>query len=62
MTVQDLINELEREDPNSEVLVAVSNSSYPESIGDIRERTVSAFYGNDFDAVVIRGSSQVGGI
>lgn len=60
MTVRELKDLLCDFDDDMEVVVKPDNSMYVESINDnFSTREVTAFYGQDFDAVVIR-TSQVG--
>lgn len=61
MTVRELIAELEGYDDNKEVLMCPSFSDYVESIGEVNGlREVRAFYGNNFDAIVLGGNGQAG--
>lgn len=61
MTVRELIEELEGYDDNKEVLMCPSFSDYVESIGEVNGlREIRAFYGSDFDAVILGSNGQVG--
>lgn len=63
MTVRELKEFLERYDEDKEVFIHISNSYYVDSIGFVREKTISPFWGeNDYDAVVIFGLEQAGTI
>lgn len=61
MKVKELIKVLERYDSEMEVVTNGRNSGgYVDSIYNVRIGTVRAFYGNDFQAVIIDGEDQVG--
>lgn len=61
MTVRELREMLEEHDDNAEVLFQPDNSYYLESFEcAIGRRPVNAFYGNDFEAVIIESGGQVG--
>ena len=62
MTVGNLIRELERYDEDMEVLIKGSNSMYVDSIRHTNEEEVRAFYGEDFNALIICGGNQVGAV
>ena len=60
MTVKELKNTLEYYDEDMEVLINGDNSGgYVDSINDTDIEDIRAFYGNDFQAVVLNGR-QVG--
>lgn len=60
MTVRELIDELECLNEDAEIVIQVSNSSYPESIRAISYQTIRSFYGNDIEAYIIKGDEQIG--
>lgn len=62
MTVRDLINELENYDKDLEVVFKGSNTMYVDSIRTIGTNEVHAFYGNDWEAVVLYADQQVGAV
>lgn len=63
MTVGELRELLKDCNGDKEVFIRISNSYYVDSIGSVREKIISPFWGeNDYDAVVIFGLEQVGTI
>lgn len=63
MTVGELRELLKDCNEDKEVFIHISNSYYVDSIGFVREKTISPFWGNDdHDAVVIFGKEQAGTI
>lgn len=63
MTVRELKDLLSSFDDDMEVCFKPSNSYYAESISDYgQESEIHAFYGKDFNAVVIGSSGQVGSV
>ena len=62
MTVGELIEELERYNSNNKVLIKPCNSMYVEHIDCACLDEVRAFYGNDYNAVVIYAESQAGAV
>ena len=60
MTVKELREILERYKDDTEVVLSAENSGgYVDSIDNVRIGTVRAFFGKDFQAVIIDGN-QVG--
>ena len=62
MTVRDLIDELENYDEDMEVVFRGSNTMYVDSIGTTGTNEVRAFYGDDWEAVVLYADQQVGAV
>ena len=64
MTVRELRELLKDCNEDKEVFIRISNSYYVDSIGSVREKTISPFWGDDdyYDAVVIFGREQVGSL
>ena len=62
MKVKELIRELENYDDDTEVVIKVSNSMYVDSIEEINEDEVRAFYGDDYFSIVLYGGQQVGAV
>ena len=64
MTVRDLIDILEEFDEDMEVCIGMQQqygSDFAMDISyDVGEYTINAFYGDDYNAVVITEGSQVG--
>lgn len=64
MTVRDLIDMLENFDEDMQVRIGMKQdygSDFAMDISyDVEEHTINAFYGNDYNAVVITEGSQVG--
>lgn len=63
MTVRDLINELENFDEDMEVRIGMIQnygSNFAMNISEVDEYKVKAWYGEDFNAVVITEGSQIG--
>lgn len=62
MTVRALIDKLENYDEDMEVVLRGSHTMYVDSIGAIGTNEVRAFYGNDWEAVVLYSDQQVGAV
>lgn len=62
MTVRDLIDELENYDEDMEVVFRGSNAMYVETIGTTGTNEIKAFYGKNWEAVVLYGNQQVGAV
>ena len=62
MTVRDLIDELENYDEDLEVVFNGNNTIYVDSIGTTGTSEVRAFYGKDWEAVVLYADQQVGAV
>ncbi len=62
MTVRELIGELECFSGDDQVVFKASNSMYVDSVDLVDMDTVRAFYGDDYDAVVVYASEQVGAV
>lgn len=62
MTVGQLINELENYDEDMEVVFKGSNSIYVDSVRTTGTDEVRAFFGDDWEAVVLYADQQVGAI
>lgn len=61
MRVRELREMLEEYDDNSLVVFQPENSSYVENFENaIGHRPISAFYGNDYEAIVIKSGGQCG--
>lgn len=63
MTVRDLIDELENFDEDMEVRIGMIQnygSNFAMNISEVDEYKVKAWYGEDFNAVVITEGSQIG--
>ena len=64
MTVRDLIDMLENFDEDMQVRIGMKQdygSDFAMDISyDVDEHTINAFYGDDYNAVVITEGSQVG--
>lgn len=63
MTVRDLIDELENFDEDMEVRIGMIQnygSNFAMNISEVDEHKVKAWYGEDFNAVVITEGSQIG--
>lgn len=63
MTVRDLIDELENFDEDMEVRIGMIQnygSNFAMNIIEVDEHKVKAWYGEDFNAVVITEGSQIG--
>ncbi len=62
MTVKELIDELKHYPKDMAVVLRGSNSMYVDAINSSEIDEVRAFYGNDYDAVVIYADRQIGAI
>ena len=62
MTVRELIEELEEFDEDMEVVFKPSNSHYVDSVGYLKEKEISSFYGSDRKAVVLVSDGQTGAV
>lgn len=62
MTVRELIDELENYDEDMEVVFRGSNTMYVDSIITTGTAEVRAFYGDNWEAVVLYADQQVGAI
>ncbi len=66
MKVKDLIEILETYDENAEVIIGMRQTYGTDfAMGieyDIAEHRINAFYGEDFNAVVITEGSQIGAV
>ena len=64
MTVRDLIDILEQFDEDTEVRIGMIQrygSNFAMNIcNDIEEHTISTFYGDDFEAVILTIGNQIG--
>ena len=63
MTVRELIDELENFDEDMEVRIGMIQnygSNFAMNISEVDEYKVKAWYGEDFNAVVITEGSQIG--
>lgn len=61
MTVRELIEELEDYDGNMRVVIRGHNSGgYVDNTEYVSRTEVTAFWGDDYDAVLIAGCEQVG--
>lgn len=59
MKVKELINILERYGDDTEVVFSAENTNYVDTIYNARIGTVRAFFGKDYQAVILDGN-QVG--
>lgn len=65
MKVRELINELENFDDDMEVRIGMQQNygtDFAMSIIDVEEYTINAFYGEDYEAVVITEGRQCGAV
>ena len=62
MTVGKLIDILNGYDEDMEIAIKVSNSIYAESICGASIRELRAFYGDNTDVVILKGSEQIGAV
>ena len=62
MTVRNLIDKLENYDEDMEVVFRGSNTIYVDSIETTGTNKVRAFYGDDWEAVVLYADQQVGAV
>ena len=64
MTIRELKEILASFDDNAIVVIKPSNTRYVESVNEygIKTRDITAFYGDDFNAVVISTGEQLGSI
>lgn len=62
MTVKELKSILEDYDESTPVLVKGENTTYVSSIEDYGMRTVSRFYGEDKDFLILMSGNQVGSL
>ena len=65
MKVRELINMLERFDDDMEVRIGMQQNygtDFAMNIVDVEEYNVMAFYGNDYEAVVITEGEQCGSV
>ena len=60
MTVRELIDELERFEDDTEVVMKASNSDYVDNIGETDRQNVRGFWNGKFEAVVLSAFDQVG--
>ena len=60
MTVGELKEILQTYDDNETVFIKPSNSSYVEKTKSIYKKDVRAFWGKDFNALIIQGDAQFG--
>lgn len=65
MTVRELIEELENFDGDMEVRIGMMQNygtDFAMNINSVSEHNISAFYGEDFNAVVITEGRQIGAV
>lgn len=62
MTVGELKEILQTYDDNEEVFIKSANSSYVQKTNYICKKTVRAFWGKDYNALIIQGGAQLGQI
>lgn len=62
MTVKELVRDLNCYDPDMEVVMQATNSSYVDYIGYTGIKELGSFYGNDRDVLVIESGGQAGAV
>lgn len=62
MTVSELMNKLDRLDPEATIVVKPPNSNYASHIRGIRGAEIHSMWGPDFEAFVITCGEQTGSV